>query len=650
MLRELTMSLLGRWCIFFAILGSILWPVMASAKGVAPLALDGQWSSDGTRLELSWSKPTKASIADIKLFRRILGDKGPETWRELQPQLRGQSAAIDATVASGFAYEYQVQLRLSNNVLRIGYWAAGQGIPARSESGTALIIVDETIAPALEAHLARFELDLAGQGWQVRRHLVPRNSAKEQRDNVVAAAAIRSWVRAQYRSDPFRPHAVILVGHVPIPMTGRTNPDGHEPRPVPSDLFYAEVDETWLADETGRLRHNAIPSDHIEMPIGRIDFAGLDPVFGSEIDLLKAYFDKNHHWRHGYLGDPRSGYAADRNLRVERNALYNIVGPQLTREGGHHDKARGRAGEADLFGVDFGDFKGVRYADKPPSRAIFAINFGSHKHLFQRSDNPMRTLLAQPWYPLSVAWGGRPAWQLHGMALGETIGDALMRTVNNGRASEGMGTRDYLMTGGFDWINPPWVNLMGDPTLAPFPVTPVRSFSATRQEAGVELSWRKSPYEVFLYRAASPFGPFEALNDGQPVGGIVFKDPNPPEGSLYLARSRTMLQVYAGSFEALGQGVFASPDNPPPQPQPMDLTVAKDARVALNLTALDEDADRPALVSPIRARGRSLQRADNQFWIEGSRVSAGRFEVPFTAFDGLSTRKATANVTVLTAP
>jgi hypothetical protein len=374
-----------------------------------------------------------------------------------------------------------------------------------------------------------------------------------------------------------------------------------------------------------------LPADHIRMQIGRIDFAGLE----GELPLLRAYFDKNHHWRQGRLGDPRQAYWRSKHLFVEKYALRNIVGPDSIQEGGHHDMS----GQGPfLVGVDFGSWKGTKYTVLPPSEAIFTINFGSGKHIFDGKDNPMVALLAQPWYPLTVGWGGRPSWQMHGLAMGESIGQAHMRTVNNGRASKGgMGSREYVPTGRHNWINPPWVNLLGDPTLKPFPLTPVEALRAVAGTDGVHLSWRRPEAAdgVMLYRAETRGGPYRPMAGGEMQTGDTFVDTDPLPSAWYMARARGLAKVYAGSFNRLSQGAFAKVGNTAPVVVARKISVTGDAPVVLEWPVSDPDEDNTLLISPVRGPGRAVRQGDDGILFDPSKVPQGTVSLSFTAFDGV---------------
>ena len=544
-MRALAVALAG--------LAALAQPAAAQRAPTAqPLELTGQVSNDGTRIELAWPR---AGRGMAQVLRRDLGATGPDSWQEIAPP--AARLLMQDDLPPGVAQEYQVRIDGGDRP-RIGYWVAGTDVPARPDQGIALLIVDDTLAGDLTPELDLFQSDLTGAGWQVRRHLSPRATG-EGAEDISRAMALRRWITQEFRANAKTPHAIILVGRLPIPLTGRVNPDGHGPHAVPSDLFYADPDGFWPAtqgpDGTPQLMPSLLPTGHIAMQIGRIDFAGLDDHFGGELPLLRAYFDRNHRWRHGLTGDPRRAYGASPHLLVERYALNNIVGPDHVVAGGHHDTG---GGGPYLLGVDFGEWSGSTYDKLPPSEAIFTINFGSHKHRFDSRNNAMTALLAQPG-PLAVGWGGRPSWQLNGMALGDSIGEVHLRTVNNAYPEQGgMAARNYQLTGEYDWLAPPWVNLLGDPTLRPFPLRPVADLRAETGAEGVTLHWTlpEGAEGALLFRADNRDGPYHPLAGGALVTGDSHLDAGAAPGAWYMVRAQGLAHVHAGSFHRLAQGVF----------------------------------------------------------------------------------------------
>ncbi len=524
------------------------------------LPMDAHIGAGGNLLELNWFDADPPRVGSVTVRRRAYGQTGGQSWEVLGTGLGPVMRYADDTVVPGRAYEYQV-MRTAKDIVDVGYWLGGTEVPAEAARGNAWVLVDETVAEPLNAHLARFTRDLAGDGWAVRRRTVSRHSDKDVLENLKTAAAIKAWLAEQYNADPFGRHTVILVGHVPFVRSGRARPDGHDLKSHATDLFYADTDGQWQAIPEGVLTQNRVPGDFIEMQIGRIDFAvvsGGDQE--TEIRLLRAYFDKNHHWRTGLLGDLRDAYGQNQHLTVEQAALRNIVGASAVTPGGHHDAGEEKSW---LWGVDFGDWDGRAYAEKYSNKAVFAINFGSAKQQIERGANAMTALLAQPWYPLAVGWGARPAWWLHHMALGGSVGEVHLRTVNNGRAAENYrSSMDYFPTGKYLWRNPVWVNLLGDPTLRAFPLAPVSGVTTRKAENGTELSWTASPdadtIGYGVWRAPADSSDFMLISGDTPLTETRFTDPAPREGARYMIRAYGLKQVYAGSFYTWSQGAFAS--------------------------------------------------------------------------------------------
>ena len=542
-----------------------LLPGNAAANEPPPersLQIDGRINADGTRVELQWAKSSGTRIGRIGIERRVLGETYRSSWQKIASVRSFARRYEDDRVRPGTAYEYRIS-RPSRERIETGYWTTGVNLPAEENRGVAILVVDQTLAKKLRPQLQRFALDLIGDGWAVVRHQVPRGNDRDPIANLKAAREIRGWIKRRYYSEPSAAHALILVGHVPIVESGRINPDGHQRRPLETDLFYADMNGIWSNNSDGILVHHAIPSDHIEMQVGRIDFANFDDALGDEVSLLRDYFDKNHRWRHGRLGDLREAYGGNDHLFVEIAALRNIVGPEALTAGGHHDTGPRQPW---LFGVDFGKSNYEHYINKDaPIKAVFSINFGSGKLDFSNRNNSLSVMLAQQGYSLATGWGGRPAWHLHHMALGKSIGYSHLRTVNNGTSTfGGPETLEYTPTGLYTWINPTWANLLGDPTLRPFPLASVKNLRAEKQSDGVHLEWTgadsatDSGYRV--YRAPNRFGPYSALNPSRLHAENRFIDPQPVAGGWYMVRAHGLKEVHAGSFKAFSQGRFATAD------------------------------------------------------------------------------------------
>ena len=594
---------------------------------------------DGSRVEINWPKASGSSIGSVSIQRRVLGQTDKESWQKIDSVKGIVRVYSDNQVQPGIAYEYRIS-RPGKKKIETGYWVAGRDLPAEENRGIALVVVDETLAGGLAPRLDRFMLDLVGEGWTVVRRDVPRGDDKQSIANLNAARKIRTWIQDRYNTNWLTPHALILIGHIPVVKSGRFNPDGHKRRPLETDLFYAETNGIWLDDGQGKLLHNAIPSDHIEMAVGRIDFSNLGTAAGDEISLLKKYFDKNHHWRHGRLGDLRQAYGGNkRNLSGEINALRNIVGTRKLTAGGHHDVGTQQPW---LFGVDFGSHKYSDYTVTTPIKAVFSINFGSHKLNFSLKNNTMTAMLAQNWHGLATGWGGRPTWQLHHMALGKSIGYSHLRTVNNGADSKGgVETLEYTPTGKYPWVNPIWVNLLGDPTLHAFPLESVRNLHAEMLNSRVQLSWAAADtgagVRYRVYRALDRFGPYQALNPSKLHSGHQYIDPNPVPGAWYMVRAHSLKEVYAGSFYTFSQGAFTTVDNLPPKATDQLFSTSMDQEIKINLTGIDPDSNNDLTTTFVKdPEGGRLVQSNGEWSFVPDTGFTGRVNIPFTAFDGIA--------------
>lgn len=541
-------------------LGGLLLAALAGLAGPSladparPLTITAQTSADGSRLGLSWD--TKGGAAP-QIFRRNLGQSGIESWTPYRPQIAQSQRLLDVGLQPGQAYEYQIRLEAGKNTY-FGYWTTGREVPIAPLSGHAILVVDDTLAGTLADRLDRLRMDLLGDGWSVTRIDAPRGG-RDDAETMARAITLRQQIGDVLNAHPGAA-SVLLIGHLPVVKSGWVAPDGHDRQPQATDLFYVTPNGFWRPARTpdGKLalQPTLIPGGHIAAPVGRVDFSGLAPEFGDEADLLAAWLDRNHRWRRAETPVPQHGYSGSGHVELEKRGLANILGPKAVIEAGHHShQGKGPF----LFGVDFGSHRGMDYAEKPPVEAVFTINFGSGKQQFAADNNPMRALVAASDMALTSAWGGRPSWLLHGMALNETIGQAQMRTANNGDVTKGgMETREYGLTGNYDWINPVWVNLIGDPTLRPFPQRPAEAFSAKREGGAVRLIWRlpEDAQSAILYRADGRDGPYSVI--AEDLTGGDFTDEAAPDKAWYMLRAKGLAQVYAGSVFRLSDGVFAA--------------------------------------------------------------------------------------------
>tara|TARA_B100001971_G_C18267434_1_gene594860 strand:- start:13979 stop:14359 length:381 start_codon:yes stop_codon:yes gene_type:complete len=98
-----------------------------------------------------------------------------------------------------------------------------------------LLVVENTWGSELSDELAKLELDLAGDGWEVFRFDWGRSSDS-------TPEALKSEIIAQVAAHP-QIDSLFLFGALPVANSGYLGPDGHSARHHETDLFYGDLDE-----------------------------------------------------------------------------------------------------------------------------------------------------------------------------------------------------------------------------------------------------------------------------------------------------------------------------------------------------------------------------------------------------------------------
>ena len=238
----------------------------------------------------------------------------------------------DSGVTAGKAYEYKVERFLPTG---IGFIYAGIDLPLGDDDstiqspGTVILVIDETQIDAMQpddviAEINRLKLDLLAEGWKV--EVVDDVNPND------TPADVRKKIFDIYDADKTNVKAVFLIGHIPVPMSGSSSPDGHVPsRPMPADVFYGDMDSDamgvslWDLDG-GNLDEDTVPADPVggvdndgkpvELMVGRVDMRDL-PEFQlydrdmDETELLRRYLDKDHAFRTGQVAIERGGQIRD---------------------------------------------------------------------------------------------------------------------------------------------------------------------------------------------------------------------------------------------------------------------------------------------------------------------------------------------------
>lgn len=500
-------------------------------------------------------------------------------WTALATLAGAATSYTDGNVTLGGVYEYRVTKTSTLGINAFGYVLAGIDAPLVESRGKLILLVDNTQAAPLAAELTRLQQDLAGDGWTVIRKDVSR---------AATVPSVKSLIKTEYDADRANVKAVLLFGHIPVPRSGDINPDGH-PNHIgawAADTYYADMDGTWTdsavndtsaerADNyntpgDGRFDQGTIPSD-LELAVGRVDLSNMTCFSNkiparSETDLLRAYLNKDHNFRHGLMNVPRRGVIADNfgDIYGESFATTGwrsfapMFGPANTTSLSYGTYFPTLKSQAYLFsyacgGGSYYTCDGVGGSDDfalNDIQAVFTMHFGSYFGDWDNESNFLRASLGSG-YVLTTTWSGRPHYFYHHMALGETVGYSVRLSQNNG--SGGLYEK---VNYGSRYVNSV---LMGDPTLRLHPVLAPSNVTGAASAYGLVLTWTGSSDTAIkgynVYRAASVNGPFTRLNSAL-LDATSFTDSAPLTGGIYMVRAVKLETTPSGTYYNPSQGAF----------------------------------------------------------------------------------------------
>ena len=454
-----------------------------------------------------------------------------------------------------------------------GYIYAGNRLPPVHDRGGIILLVEESISLPISPEVDRLRLDLVRDGWK---------TYMETATMTESVTDIRSRIQALYEENP-EINSLFIIGHVPVPYSGEIAPDTHfenHEGAWAADVYYGELNGNWT-DETvnntsaqfdynhnvpgdGLFDQDSIPTD-VELAVGRVDFYDMPTFSKSEIELLQAYFQKNHLYRNGFFNVPRraliddnfgntfaapaaSGWRNFSTMFGEENIISSDYFSTLSStEGFLWSYGCGSGSHISAEGIgsteDFDNFE---------LNTVFTMLFGSQFGDWDNPNNFLRAPLASG-LTLTNCWAGSPPWTFHHMSLGAPIGTSVLATQNS------RGNGGVYLDNGPQLVH---VALMGDPSLRMHIAVGPPSAFAQMEGDGIRLNWNPAGglnIEGYnIYRAIDQFGEYELLND-TPVEATTFLD-NPPSNALYYYLIRTVvLETSAsGTYLNLSPGTQAT--------------------------------------------------------------------------------------------
>lgn len=536
-------------------------------------------SDSPAQITLQWQPDANAS--SYRLYRKILGE---ETWREMTAIGSRFTSWTDGSVSVGLPYEYQVIKTTALGYTGYGYICSAVRRNPVEDRGKMILLVEQSLAAALPAELARLQQDLVGDGWTVLRRDIPKSAKPPE---------VKDLIRSLYHADPAGTKSLFLFGNIAVPFSGKISPDMHENDlgAWPADVYYADMEGQWT-DTTvnweqglvtgrsnfpgdGRFDQDEPPGE-VRIAMGRVDLSNLTCYANKtparfEVDLARQYLAKDHKFRHGLFDVQRRAMIFDRMHRgMEREpqtcaawrSFPSFFGRENVRVIGEWEYFPILANESYMWSyvVSGGSFYGSDYIGTSDDwalnnpKVVFTSFLGSWFGQWDRESDFLRAPLGSGGFTLACIYSGQPQWILHPMAMGEPIGYSAMLTQNN---KTNTGVYPPQINAGFGQVH---IALMGDPSLRMHSVKPPGPVSGNANANGVNLSWGRSPDpEVtgyYVYKASSEAGPFARISGNNAVTGATFSDPAGTAQSVYMVRALKLEQTPAGSYYNLSQGVF----------------------------------------------------------------------------------------------
>lgn len=525
-------------------------------------------------IKLNWA--ADSNTVDFTLKKKL---KGEIDWTETKYFKSNITNYEDFNVKLGKSYEYSLISTRKDSVspdtvnyyLAYGYAYAGAEVPETPFKGKSMILVDNTVLPALTTELTRLAADLSAEGWKPYIIAVPR-AEKFNTDSVLFTKHI---IDSLYFTDSLSLWSAILIGRVPVPYSGVSSLDGHWDHKGAwvADVFYAVINGEWTdmqenisspREETknvagdGKYDQNEIPKDAV-IQLGRIDMFNLPSFPKSEIELLRDYLNKNHAFRTNalkvrYKALVNDRFTTDHSEIFGSNAYTNfniLVGiDSIENKSFRYDLANDSYIWA--YGCANGAYTSIElvaYPDdfaKSQYNAVFTILFGSYAGDWDFQDNILRSALASAPSILTCTWSGRPFWFFHHMALGESIGFSTLMSQNNKYLYESTAMYGFRGT---------HISLLGDPTLKMYNLSaPSNLILKPRIQDGqriVDLSWDAPSEQVTgynIYRAESADGNYVKVNK-TPILTTSFTDDSAYFiTNSYIVRAVKLQETPAGSF------------------------------------------------------------------------------------------------------
>ena len=517
-------------------------------------------------LIFTWAEIPKGT--QVSIFRKSKTDLD---WNYNQPLATLPGTATNFTdngIIKGIDYEYFFRA-FGVDANPYTYIYGGVEVDQVDDRGKVILIVDDSFTTSLNPEISRLEMDLIGDGWQVIRHDVSRTAT---------VTSVKALIKNDYYADPVNVKSVFLLGHIPVPYTGRIAWDGHPDHngAWPCDGYYADMTGTWTDNTINTTQASRVENRNVigdgkfdqsyfpaltTLQIGRVDLAKMSSFPLSEEGLLRQYLNKDHNFRHKvFVAEPRAVIDNNFGLNGFDSSYYASCGwrsftgmfPPSKIANGDYFTSTAASSYLWAYAAGGGNYisaQGVGSSDTFTSnspKAVFNMLFGSYFGDWDFNNSFLRAPLASKGWGLSSCWAGRPYWLNHHTALGETIGYSTWITMRN---------TCYQSDG--PNFNQTSINLMGDPTLRIHPVAPPTKLLAVNGA----LSWTATSEPNIgycIYRKNMSNGKYSKIATTA-TDANTYLDLNAILGeNNYMVRTLKLEVSNSGSYLNLSQGAFAN--------------------------------------------------------------------------------------------
>jgi fibronectin type 3 domain-containing protein len=525
-------------------------------------------------IQLQWNKQT-----GVNAYHILRKERFQKTFTVMATNIPlNDTTYLDQSVLPGQAFEYCIQSASSMNISSYVY--AGIELAPVHHAGEILLLIDSTYMNAASQELSVFRKDLIKEGWMVHQEYVGRGQA---------VSDIKQIIQSYYSANPNQFKGVILMGHIPVPYSGKIAPDAHADHvgAWPSDVYYADVNNTqsnWndvninAVTASDPRNHNVIgdgkydlsvksAQSNIKIFVGRIDVYNMPAIHADDTYLFKQYLNKNH--------DYRSGLKKFRMNAVVDDEFGFFNGEAFAQNGWRNFNSilgKGQVEAGDLFtktqsnsyiwsyACGGGWFTGAQGIGTTSSfqtnqmESVFTMLYGSYFGDWDNTNNFLRAPIARPSSTLVSCWGGRPNWFFHTMTLGEPIGYSYINSVDN--------ISTYYPKGLYS--GQVHQSLQGDPSLKMYVYDAPSNLVALGidMDTRTQLYWSPSPdpnvIGYYIYKAASENSAFVALNTNLITSGNFIDESAFDPNHVYMVRAVKLEQTNTGTFFNLSRGAMSN--------------------------------------------------------------------------------------------